>query len=58
MERQIDKQLALSMLKTLSALEALVLTCNKTLPMIAPDYLIEDLNDHVESLQQIILKGE
>lgn len=58
MDRQIDKQLALNMLKTLSALEALILSSGKSISMIAPDYLIEDLNNHVDALQQIILKGE
>lgn len=58
MDREIDKQLALSILRTLSALEALLLSCNKTLQMIAPDYLLDDLINHIDALQQIILKGE
>lgn len=57
MNYQIDKKFALSIVKTLSAIESILLLRHENQP-IAPDYLLDDLNNHVSELQEIILKGE
>lgn len=52
----IDKELALSILKTLSSLEALALSItSRPIVAILPDYLHEEMTNQINKLTEIVL---